>query len=115
MRGQAGSGGLGGFTPPETRQREDCRTQAPHARSGSLTPDATALGQSAHRLPQSVLPGGPGIVYETATKEHLAVLANLPYPTGSDGSFGGTDPAGPQASQACQSDSRGCYDLRTAA
>ena len=58
----------------------------------SFDPDANAPGQSAHRLPQSVLPGGLGAVYETAPKEHLAVLANLPHSTGSDGSFGRTDP-----------------------
>ena len=48
----------------------------------------TRLAESAHRVTRNLLPGGPGIVCETAAKEHLAVLANLPHATGRDGRFG---------------------------
>ena len=54
----------------------------------ALIQHANASGQSAHRLPQSLLPGGPGAVCQTAAEEHLAVLANLPHATGCDGRFG---------------------------
>src|SRR5207244_10061497 len=86
-----------------------------HARSRCLDQDANASGQSAHRVPQSLLPGGPGLVRESAAKEHLAVLANLPHATGSDGRFGGTDQRGPQTSEAFQSDSGRHHDFRAAA
>src|SRR5260221_1729085 len=83
--------GPGRFAPPYSRQREGERTQATHTRSRCLDPDANAPGQSAHCLTRNLLPSGPGVVYQTAAKEHLGVLANLPDPTSSAGGLWGTN------------------------
>ncbi len=87
-----------------------------------LTRDQDGLIQMQTRLVHQLTaclkayyPGGLGVVYKAATKEHLAVFANLPHSTGSDGSVGRADPECAQAGQASHPEDRGSPDFRAAA